>query len=88
MEDIDVYIDAARHLPDNVTITQVKVRVIDSNNKDILPPQSILANVDKSSLRNQEYGMKIEIRPNKKKLLSPTAWLYMSIETLDISKNC
>ena len=38
MEDIDVYIDAARHLPDNVTITQVKVRIIDNKNKDILPP--------------------------------------------------
>ena len=88
MEDIDIYIDAARHLPDNVTITRVIAKVVDINNKVLIPPQSTLATVDRSTLRNQEYGMKIEIRPGKKKLLSPTAFLYMSIETLDISKNC
>ena len=61
-------------------------KIVDINYKDLQRPETVLATIDKSTLRNQYYGMKVEIRPNGKKL-SPTAMLYISIDTLDISNN-
>jgi hypothetical protein len=51
-EDIDIYIDAARHLPDNVTITRVNASIVDMNFKDQESPISGLAVINKSTLRN------------------------------------
>lgn len=82
---LDIYVDAARLLPDNVTITRLTVRVVDSDLRDVQPPQSILANVDRSTLRNQFYGMKFELRPQQK--LKPTSLVYMTLETVDKSSN-
>ena len=82
---LDIYVDAARLLPDNVTITRLTVRVVDSDLRDVQPPQSILANIDRSTLRNQFYGMKFELRPQQK--LKPTSLVYMTLETVDKSSN-
>ena len=86
-EDIDIYIDGARHLPDNVTITRVNAQIVDMNFKDQERAVSGLAVIEMSTLRNQHYGIKLEIRlpPNKK--LSPSSLLYITLETLDISNN-
>ncbi len=51
-EDIDIYIDAARHLPDNVTITRVNAQIVDMNFKDQARAVSGLAVIEKSTLRN------------------------------------
>ena len=82
---LDIYVDGARLLPDNVTITKLIVRIVDSDLKDIQPAQSILANVERSTLRNQFYGLKFELRPSKK--LKPTSLVYMTLETVDKSSN-
>lgn len=72
-------------MPDNVTISKLTMRVVDSDLKDVQPAQSILANVERSTLRNQFYGLKFELRPSKK--LKPTALVYITIETVDKSSN-
>jgi hypothetical protein len=35
---LDIYIDGARHLPENVTLVKLYVRVVDKNAKDLMPP--------------------------------------------------
>jgi len=44
-EQLDIYIDGARHLPDNVSITKIIARVVDTNAKDLVPKIEKLADI-------------------------------------------
>jgi hypothetical protein len=74
-------------LPDNVTITRVNAQIVDLNFKDQVTPVTGLAVIEMSTLRNQYYGIKLEIRKGIKEKLSPSSMLYITLETLDISNN-
>ena len=36
---LDIYIDGARHLPENVTMVKLYVRIVDRNLKDLVKEQ-------------------------------------------------
>lgn len=83
-EGLDIYVDGTRHLPDNVSMTKLTVRIVDSDLKDLLPPESALPDIATSSSRNQRFNFQTELRMKKAK---PTALVYLSFETVDISNN-
>jgi len=78
-EKIIFYIDGARFLPDNVSITKVIVRILDSKCKEQYKQVEKLADFD-STFRNQVYKMKLEMQV---KFLKPTSMAYIKIETFD-----
>jgi hypothetical protein len=81
---LDIYIDGTRHLPDNTSMTKLTVRIVDSELKDIVPAESVLADMTLSSTRNQRFNYQNELRLKKAK---PTALVYMKFEAVDISNN-
>jgi len=42
-EQLDIYIDAARFLPDNASIAKLVVRVVDTNLNDLMPKTEAMA---------------------------------------------
>jgi hypothetical protein len=76
---IDVYIDAARFLPDNVTFVKLIVKVIDSSLKDSLGYHAGLPDLN-SDIFNPEFNFRLELRsPN----FDPTLCLYIQFLTID-----
>lgn len=65
-------------------MTKLTVRIVDSDLKDLLPPESALPDISTSSSRNQRFNFQTELRMKKAK---PTALVYLSFETIDISNN-
>jgi len=50
MEDgVDVYIDELRHLPDNVSLVKIVVKILDEDAHNIIPEQTHWAEIDKST---------------------------------------
>ena len=45
---IDIYIDGARYLPNSATISKIVVRILDSNLKDVITPQTKMSSLDAS----------------------------------------
>mmetsp|Transcript_24184 Transcript_24184/g.37204 ORF Transcript_24184/g.37204 Transcript_24184/m.37204 type:complete len:143 (+) Transcript_24184:3606-4034(+) len=87
-EYLDIYIDGARHLPDNSTVTQLQVKVVDVDLSLAQPISECTADIVDSTLRTQVYNFKYEVRPKKK--LKPTSLLLVKIHTIDKStvKHC
>lgn len=76
---IDIYIDGCRFLPDNVTVTKIIVRVIDSEFNDFVDPQAGLPELD-SDILNPIFNYRDELRfPN----YDPTLMLYITYLTFD-----
>lgn len=48
---LDIYIDSARFLPDNCSITKLVVRIVDVNNKDLIPKSEVMADIATSFVR-------------------------------------
>lgn len=74
---LDVYIDGARHLPDNVTLTKVTAKVIDTNLQQVGVGQFGTVLLNSSTLRNQNYGMKLELRSDKR--IPSTSLLFVTL---------
>ena len=51
-EGVDIYIDAVRHFPENVTMVKVIAKVVDDNLQDILRPQEIWPKLRESTYQN------------------------------------
>lgn len=49
---LDIYIDSARHLPDNCSVVKMTAKVVDSTFADLTEPTIELADPGVSSLRN------------------------------------
>lgn len=74
-------------MPDNVYVTRVTLRVITDDQKDLGGgPIIAMANIDKSTLRNQHYGIKMQLRPkNSKEKWSAISTVMVIIDTIDQS---
>lgn len=81
---LDIYIDGARHLPDNATVVKCTARVVDSDINELGPAQVIIAKIEESTLRNQVFRFKYELRFTG--TTRATALLYLKFETVDKSK--
>ena len=79
-EGIDIYIDAIRHFPENVTIVKVIAKVVDANQRELLAPRDIWPKIRESTYQHQTFHCKLECRGV---VMSPTALLYLSFVTID-----
>lgn len=80
---IDIYIDGARHLSDNATVTKVICYILDKDLNQVISPEEVFSQVSTSTLRNQNFGHKIEVRPKNK--LKPSCLLILRLITVDMS---
>jgi hypothetical protein len=76
---IDLYIDALRFLPDNVTTTKIVIRIVDSYLNDLIFPQAGLPELG-SDMLNPEYNWRQELRSPS---YDPTSMLYITYLTVD-----
>jgi hypothetical protein len=81
-EGIDIYIDGARFLPENVTFSRVIMRGFTSDYIRVIDPVKGTCDLDLSSARNPFYGFRYELRAPK---LDPTIVVEATIETIDRS---
>ena len=79
-EGIDIYIDGARFLPENVTFSRVIMRAFTVDSIRVIDPVKGLCDIDLSSARNPFYGFRYELRAAK---LDPTIVIETTIETID-----
>lgn len=71
-------------MPDNVTLTKVTAKVIDVDLKQVGVGQFGTVLLNTSTLRNQNFGMKLELRSDKR--IPPTSLLFLTLQTVDNSK--
>jgi hypothetical protein len=76
---IDLYIDGARYLPNSVGVTKILIRVIDSNLKDVMLPQTKLATMD-SSIYVPLFEFRHELRLP---FYDPTLMVMITLLTLE-----
>jgi hypothetical protein len=79
-EGIDIYIDGARFLPENVTFSRVIMRAFTVDFIRVIDPVKGLCDIDLSSARSPFYGFRYELRAGK---LDPTIVIETTIETID-----
>ena len=58
---LDIYIDGARHLPENVSLVKLYVRVVDKNLNDLLTPHETCTADMSSTLRTQNFNLRISL---------------------------
>lgn len=83
-EKLDIFIDEAKWLPDNTTMSKISARVVDFQNKPITTYYETLCNPHVSVKRSHKYGLHIE-GDKFAKPLSDTALVHIIIETVSIS---
>lgn len=76
---VDIYVDGARYLPNSVGVTKILVRVIDSNLKDVMLPQTKLATMD-SSIYQPFFEFRHELRLP---YYDPTLMILLTLMTLE-----
>jgi len=76
---LDIYFDGVRFLPDNVSITKIVVRIVDTKLNDLNPKVEKLAEFQ-STFRNQVYNLKIQMPYAR---LKPSALCFVMLETFD-----
>ena len=81
---MDFYIDGCRHLPDNVSVTKVVLRVYDINFEEQFKPLSCAADVN-STCYNPTFSFRKELRTSTH--FDPTCLAFISIETIDKASN-
>jgi hypothetical protein len=79
-EGVDIYIDAIRHFPENVTIVKVIAKVVDYRLFDLLKPRAIFPKLKESMYQSQIFHCKLECRGVP---MQPTALLHLSFITID-----
>lgn len=76
---IDIYVDACRFLPDNVTVTKIIVRFVNCEFTDVLTAQGGRPELD-SDIYNPTFNFRQELRaPN----YDPTLMMYITYITFD-----
>jgi len=80
---IDVYIDAARFLPDNASVSKVYFSVYTQDALPIIKSQHSLSDLDSNCL-SPSFKLKVELRSP---YFSPTCVAVLSIETIDRSND-
>lgn len=76
---IDIYVDALRFLPDNVTTTKIFVRIVDSQLNDLIFPQSGIPELY-SDMYNPEFNWRQELRMPS---YDPLSMIYIMYVTVD-----
>ncbi|EGR33876.1 hypothetical protein IMG5_033550 [Ichthyophthirius multifiliis] len=76
---IDFYIDAARFLPDNVTVSKISLSILNQNFDKFFDNDSALPDLN-SDIYSPKYGFRKELRATH---FDPTLQAFMVIETID-----
>lgn len=79
-EGCDIYIDALKNLPENVSLVKIVARVVDHQLQNLIDPQILWPDVPQSLFQNQKYGCKLEIRDAT---IPPTALVYLTMITVE-----
>lgn len=78
---IDIYLDSARYLPDNVTITRLSLRIFNSAKEQIGNVFECICD-PRSPAHHPRYHFKAELRANA---INATATALIRVDTLDAS---
>lgn len=77
---IDFYVDAARFLPSNVTVTKVVIRVVTSLVENVISPTSGFPDIGESSIYSPYFGLRYELRKSK---FDKSSLVVIAIETIE-----
>ena len=80
---VDFYIDGARFLPDNVTVTKVVMEVYNNKLQKIFPPKASIAELNSTNY-SPSFNFRRELR---KEWFDPTCLVFISIDTFDKAIN-
>ena len=73
------YIDAARFLPENTTVSRVSFRGIDEKANSVIPIEGTVCSLNESNWQSPNYNLRFEIYQGK---LPPTTLILIQIETI------
>jgi hypothetical protein len=82
-EVIVLYIDSARFLPENTSISRVTFQALTHHVKTVVPPEQAVSFSEESTVVHPFYGLRYEIAKKNHPNLSPTTLLVMRIDTID-----
>jgi hypothetical protein len=85
---IDFYVDAARYLPDSVTVSRLLVRGINNKQEKTFTSAKAYPDIVDSTRQIQSYDFRMEIRPEAqlkggKTKIDPTTFIELIVETID-----
>jgi hypothetical protein len=80
---IVLYVDSARYLPENVTISRVSVRIINMAGEIAIEPISAICLLDLSTCQKPYYGIREEFCRKMQKKLDDTSVLLFRIDGVD-----
>lgn len=76
----DIYIDAIRNLPENVSVVKVIARVVDHNQNNLMDPLIFWPTLEASTYQNQKFRAKLEVRGVE---MDPSAIVFLTFITLE-----
>jgi len=76
----DIYIDAVRNMPENVSIVKIIARICDHHHENLMDPQIHFPEIDGSTYQNQRFRTKLEVRGVE---MVPSSIVFLTFVTIE-----